>query len=1044
MKKRQIFTLSAVALIAAGIASAEKETIYISPNNDGIQDFLEVPIQIKDKRYVTEWAFVIENEAGEIVRTIGNKEKRDSRITFFGFFKSLFTPKSGVDIPKTVLWNGVMDSGEIAPDGLYRYYMTAGDDNGNKAQTKKLTVVVDNTPPEITISQPDAEGKIFGEGSKVTFNVKQGGSSEDKWTGVFSDAKGNAVLTKTWTESEPLPFEWNGTDDSGAILPDGVYSYKISATDRAGNKSEPASISNIIYSSEKPVTAISLSDGKYFNKEISLNVKIPVPDAKSPNKLSSWSVEISSEDGKIVRSYSGEGNPPDGEKIVWNGTDNDGKPLAEGTYFAKATAKYTNGFVTEPAQSPAFTLDRTAPVAKLSSTIQTFSPDGDGNLDSLEISQAITKESGAPVENWTGKILDSNGKTVREFSFGAYPPEKLSWDGMDSSNQIAADGLYSYVLSATDAAGNEANVTPISNIKLDTSRTEILLTLSKNAFNPKKPDSIKLNPVVKSSSKINSYTISIRDEKDNEVWTQNGTTLPSSFTWNGAGKNGEIADGKYVATLQTQSENGAKSTVKSKAFTIDTVAPQIELKTAYALFSPEGDGRKDEITFETQTSNENTWTATVFNEKGEAVRAFNWQEKILPFSWDGKDDAGNTLPDGKYKIVFESEDEAGNRVQKEISGLSIDTRETKAYVTAEHDAFSPNGNGSLDTQKFTIRPTLNEEIESWNFSVKTLEGENVVRSWTNETDGVNLPQEIVWDGKNGDGQTVADNAYKGSLTVVYKKGNLVQTDTAGFISCVTPPEISVKTSAQNSPYFSPDNDGEDDDLFIELKRKDSPVGIKSWSFQIKDPKNQDKNFWTTGGKSSITEKLIWDGKSNSGELVQSATDYPYVFTVTDTLGMTSEVKGEINVDILVYKVGSQLKMAVPSIIFRSDAADFDLAEKHNGKGLTPKEVANNERVLERIAKVLNKFKNYKVQVVGHANSMSGTEEEETTYKYGLPLQPLSEQRAKFVRDWLTKHGVDGNRLSTKGMGGKEPVVARDDKANVWKNRRVEFILDKNK
>ncbi len=1030
--KKKAFAFASVffALFALG---AEKETIYISPNNDGVQDFLEVPIQIKEKRYVTEWAFIIENESGEIVRRIGNKEKRESRITFFSFFKSLFTPKSGVDIPKTVLWNGMMDNGELAPDGTYRYFMTAKDDNGNEAETKKLSVVVDTTPPDIQLAQPTNDGKIFGEGAKVTFNVQQGGSKEDKWTGVFSDSRGNPVLTKTWTESEPLPFEWNGTDENGAILPDGVYSYKISAVDRAGNKSENAQISNIIYSSEKPVASISLLGGRYFNDEISLDVKVPVPDAKSPNKLASWSVEIVTEDEKSVRAFSGEGVPPENGKITWNGTDASGKTVSEGTYKAKVVAKYTNGFETAPASSPTFLLDRSAPSATLKALSQTFSPDGDGNLDTLEISQTFSKDSGAPVENWSGKIVDEKGNTIKEYNFGSYPPATLSWDGLDSKNQIAQDGTYSYVLSATDAAGNKAKVTPISGIKLDTSRTELLLAISKNAFNPKKNDTLRLSPVIKSSSRVNEYEISIMDETGVEVWSQKGTTLPQSFSWNGNGADGNVcADGKYVALIQTKSENGAESSVKSKWFTLDTIPPDISVETKYALFSPDSDGRKDSIPFEIKSSEEDSWTATITDSKGAVVKTYNWKGSVPPFEWDGTDSNGNGLPDGTYKIAFESEDEAGNKTKNEISGLKIDNRETKAYVTAELDAFSPNGDGSFDSQKFTIRPTISDGLASWTFSVKDANG-NAVRTWTGEKDSP-LPKEIVWDGKTDSGETANDNVYIGSLDAIYEKGNVINTDSAAFISCATPPVLSVKTQPQ---FFSPDNDGEDDDLLIQL-RGDTILPLKSWTFQINDPQNG-KKFWATSGKNSITEKLIWDGRSNSGELVQSATDYPYVFTATDSLGMTSEVKGEITVDILVRKVGDQLKMAVPSIIFRSDAADFDSAEKHNGKGLTAAQIANNERVLGRIAKVLNRFKNYKVQVVGHANSMTGTEDEEVN-----ELVPLSAKRADFVKTWLTKNGVDGNRLSTKGMGGREPVVARDDVDNRWKNRRVEFILDKNK
>ncbi|MBQ4331851.1 MAG: OmpA family protein, partial [Spirochaetaceae bacterium] len=58
------------------------------------------------------------------------------------------------------------------------------------------------------------------------------------------------------------------------------------------------------------------------------------------------------------------------------------------------------------------------------------------------------------------------------------------------------------------------------------------------------------------------------------------------------------------------------------------------------------------------------------------------------------------------------------------------------------------------------------------------------------------------------------------------------------------------------------------------------------------------------------------------------------------------------------------------------------------------------------------------------------------------LVPLSEARAELVRDMLVSFGVKGDRLSTVGMGGRQPVVSHADRANWWKNRRVEFILEK--
>ena len=234
-------------------------------------------------------------------------------------------------------------------------------------------------------------------------------------------------------------------------------------------------------------------------------------------------------------------------------------------------------------------------------------------------------------------------------------------------------------------------------------------------------------------------------------------------------------------------------------------------------------------------------------------------------------------------------------------------------------------------------------------------------------------------------------------------------------------------------------------MFIKLSCA-TKAQVKNWSFTIKDPKGKD--FWKQNGKNAITERLIWDGLSNvqkdgagRAERVQSAMDYPYEFTVTDNLGMTNTVTGQISIDVLVIRDGNVLKMAVPSIIFESDAANFQTA---NAK-LDAAKVANNIKVLNRIAEILKKFKDYKVTVVGHANKVTDNPEEETVdnmNQWGRASQPLSKERADAIRAYLIKKGVSGSNVSTEGMGGTKPVVNPKDKDNNWKNRRVEFILVK--
>ena len=166
---------------------------YISPNNDGVQDELEIPLQISDKRYVQGWSLVIMNEQKEVVRVIENKVSLPEKIGFKSFFKQIVTPKQGVPIPEKIVWNGAMTNGETAPDGKYFYYVTATDDNGNEGKTKEYEVVVDTLAPQVELAQ--ISDKIFGEGAKASLKIRQDGSVEDKWTGTIKNVEGEVVKT---------------------------------------------------------------------------------------------------------------------------------------------------------------------------------------------------------------------------------------------------------------------------------------------------------------------------------------------------------------------------------------------------------------------------------------------------------------------------------------------------------------------------------------------------------------------------------------------------------------------------------------------------------------------------------------------------------------------------------------------------------------------------------------------------------------------------------------------------------------------------------
>jgi outer membrane protein OmpA-like peptidoglycan-associated protein/flagellar hook assembly protein FlgD len=1030
------------ALISPLVTAKAK---YISPNNDGVQDELEIPLNISDKRYVQAWSLVILDSNRNVIRTIGNKVALPSKLGFKSFFKQLVTPKKGIEIPKAISWNGAMNNGETAPDGTYYYYVTATDDNGNVGKTKEYEVVIDTLAPDISLVQP--ADKTFGEGSKSSLKIKQSGSVEDEWTGVFKSVDGTVVRTYKWTSSEPAEINWFGTDDLETQIKDGIYSYEISATDRAGNKSPEAVITNIIYSADKPATNIIVSGSRYFspatdsdNQNVVLDVTIPVPDPRTGNKLVEWSVVIE-KDGLAVRSFNQEKDgitPP--AKVVFDGKDDNGNLLKDGEYKASVNAKYLNGYVPAKISSPMLVLDTQRPNAMITPSDKVF---GAGSKDSVTFKIVKAPDSGSPVTNWTGYIKDSNDNVVRSYNLGEYLPETVVWNGIDSKGKIADKGDYVFVLDATDAAGNRGIKTSESSVTFDTTEAQLLLACSDTAFSPngdKVKDTITFTPVT-STSDIAAYDFVVTNSKNTEVYSvKEAQKLPANIVWDGKGNDKLLcSDGIYTASLKITAANGSVSEAAKHTFKLDTLAPSLVAEIPWSAFSPDGDGNQDNIPVTIKECSDDVWTAEVVSVKGNSVWKYSWNGVKNNFIWNGTDASGNAAADGTYNILITSADAAGNTFKTELQNIILDSRETKAYLTAEYEGISPNNDKNLDVQKFEIKVSVAENIRSWNFNVRKENGDSVFS--LSEKDNKNLPASITWNGADKDGN-VCEGTFTGTLDVEYLKGNKVSSVSAPFVCTASAPKLNVQTAPQ---YFSPDNDGVDDDLYIRLTGE-TKAKIKNWSFVISDPKG--KAFWKTSGKNSITERIIWDGLSNiqkdasgNAERVQSAMDYPYEFTVTDNLGMTSVKTGIIPVDVLVIREGNVLKMAVPSIIFESDSANFQNA---NNK-LSQEQITKNLTTLNRIADILKKFKDYKVQIVGHANKVTDNPEEETVdnlKQWGRALTPLSKERAEAIKAYLVKRGVSASSVTTDGLGGTRPVVNPKDKDNNWKNRRVEFILQK--
>jgi outer membrane protein OmpA-like peptidoglycan-associated protein len=87
-------------------------------------------------------------------------------------------------------------------------------------------------------------------------------------------------------------------------------------------------------------------------------------------------------------------------------------------------------------------------------------------------------------------------------------------------------------------------------------------------------------------------------------------------------------------------------------------------------------------------------------------------------------------------------------------------------------------------------------------------------------------------------------------------------------------------------------------------------------------------------------------------------------------------------------------------------------------------------VLDQVGQTLAQSPEVIAQVVGHTDST------------GQPAynQTLSVNRAQSVVNYLSTHGVAGQRLSAQGMGANQPIADNNTEGGRAQNRRVEVFL----
>ncbi len=565
-----------------------------------------------------------------------------------------------VSAPTQLSWDGKNDAGQYVPDGTYTYVVEAWGAPGIGGKTEPRIVHVDNTYPnvELSVTYPFFSPGT-GEGQQMLTIHQRNATSAPQWKGSLQNAAGQVVRSFAWSQA-PKDLTWDGTDESGKILPDGQYSYRISTVNLAGTpRMIPLAVPLVIDTRPKEATlrlqypAFS-PNGPSPRKTLTLTPSISVPD-----EASSWSVWIYDSAGKAVRTYLGTGAP---QPIVFDGKDDSGKYVPDGELQAVLEVTYKTRADIKAVSSNFLALS-TPPQATLSAPYLVFAP-GLGKQPALVVDMTADKKA-----RWSGAIYDGSGRQVYSASWGMAPQE-WRWDGRDAAGQQLSDGAYRFRLSGVDAAENASSF-ELAGIRIDTRPGRASLGASDNVFSPngdQVKDTLTFSLGGDNLDSVANWTLTISDQQGAGLRhvSGQGPWAQPAYTWQGRGDNSRVLpDGAYSAALTLQYLNGLTAVSDPVNVLLNATAPKLSVELSPPLFSP--DETSADKTLSISIGYQDLSPATSYDFKiADPMGAGFYEFKGPgvpgePLKWDGRSANGELVQSAMdYPYTLTVQDQAGN------------------------------------------------------------------------------------------------------------------------------------------------------------------------------------------------------------------------------------------------------------------------------------------------------------------------------------------------------------------------------------------------
>lgn len=683
----------------------------------------------------------------------------------------------------------------------------------------------------------------------------------------------NGTLKKEGLNS----VNWDGKDSSGNMVPDGVYTYKIVAVDLSGLEAEPITGTIIVERFNPSITKVSdgpdpldLAKGQAntINYTVSENARV--------------AIKIYDVNGSLIRDLINEEVIIGANNAAWDGKDDDGSFVLEGTYKYSIDAVDSFDKKSETVSGIISVGEVDLPViSDLSSSPDPFVPDG---KNSVTISYKLSKDAKAGIE-----IYDSTNTLIKVIESGISKKagaNSASWDGKNSSGIFVPDGSYTYKITAIDSIGFEA-VPKSGVIKVSGGGKNQLISSAEDTPDPFVPDGSSVNTISFELSKDAQLKIFIYNSQGNlvrKLTDGKAYAGTNSFTWNGSNDIGAVVDSEtytYVITAINTQESLAQQVTGT--ITVDSTAPVISNDTVNPNpFIPTG-ANNTTITY--TLSEAAKTTITIYDSMANKVTVLeNSTDKkagVNSTLWNGKNASDILVPKGTYSYKIEAVNDAGLEATPVVGTIHISDEQIPLIyeVNDTPDPFKADGKAT-STIMFTLSKDVELTLDMANKSgaivKKLVDGKGFA--------GNNV---VTWNGQNDSGTVVDPGTYTYTITAVDKENNKSQVYSGTITVDMSGPGVS-GTSFNPNP-FTPDGTNTGTLSYTLSESASVTTSI------LDSRSNIVRTLESSASNKAGLNTVLWDGRNSSGIIVPDG-NYTYKIEAKSPAGQSTPVLGLILVD----------------------------------------------------------------------------------------------------------------------------------------------------